>query len=488
MKPRFSAFTGLWKTLLILFVTVLFVLLLNQIGLQPGNILMVYVIGILIVILQTKSFWYGAVSALFCVISFNYLFTEPKYTLMVNDPNYYASFIIFLIVAFMVSTLTAKLQKEIATSQQNEKTALEVYRISSGYLTISGKEEVLRYGQESIEELTGRRAYIYPEDTIETMTDNEALQWCYETIQPCGFGELRYAQEKEKYIPMRSADNRFGVVAIDCAGKDLSPEELLSVNTILTQIVLAAQREILSAQQEESRMRIEKEKLKNNLLRSISHDLRTPLTGISASAEFLKESLKDLDGDTVQSLLDGIRDDADWLGNMVENLLNMTRIQDGKLVIHSENEVVDEIIGAAVTRISKYAGTHTIRTVSSDEILVVPMDRQLIVQVLVNLLDNAIRHSRPGSTIELSARKGKDAVYFEVSDDGGGIRQTPVESIFESFVSGSSEGGDHGRGTGLGLNICQSIVHAHGGIIGAYNNNKGGATVYFTLPPIKADE
>jgi two-component system sensor histidine kinase KdpD len=292
---------------------------LDQIGLQAENLLMIFVVGVLIVILETKSFWFGAGSALICVVAFNYLFTDPKYTLMVNDPNYYASFVIFLIVAFMVSTLTTKLQREIKISRQNEKTALELYRIGSGYLTVSGKDKILRYAQDSLEELTGRSVRIYPSEEIETQSDQSALHWCYENIYICGFGETQFSREKEKYIPIRSAGTRFGVLAIDCAGKDLNSEELLSVNTVLSLVVLAAQREMLSAQQEENRMRIEKEKLKNNLLRSISHDLRTPLTGISASAEFLKESVGTLDNQTQQTLLDGIRDDADWLGNMVEN-------------------------------------------------------------------------------------------------------------------------------------------------------------------------
>jgi two-component system sensor histidine kinase KdpD len=294
----------------------------------------------------------------------------------------------------------------------------------------------------------------------------------------CGFGESCFDKERSKYFPIKSSHKMLGVLEVDCIKGDISKEEQLCIDTLFSQLTIAAEREMLSASEEINRLNIEKEKLRNNLLRSISHDLRTPLTGISGGANFLAESLATLDTETIKSLLNDISCDASWLSNLVDNLLNMTRIQDGKLLIKLKNEVVDDILAEAVARIIKRGGKHIIKTSKPKEIMLVPMDGQLIIQVLVNLLDNSIKHTKDNSEIQLSSYSRQGNMVFEVSDNGGGIRAEIMDNLFESFVSG----GDSQRGMGLGLSICQAIIKAHNGNISAENNDKGGATFRFTLP------
>ncbi|MFA5658366.1 MAG: DUF4118 domain-containing protein, partial [Oscillospiraceae bacterium] len=176
----------LGKTMLILSLSVLFSLVLGQTGFRAENILMIYVVGVLVVILETKSFLWGTISAFICVFAFNYFFTEPKYTFMVDDANYYISFIIFIVVAFIVSTLTSRLQKQIKISKENEEITNKLYKISSGYLNITGLESIVEYGQKSLEQLIGRQCVIHINESYHS---NTAVRWCADNAMICGFGE-----------------------------------------------------------------------------------------------------------------------------------------------------------------------------------------------------------------------------------------------------------------------------------------------------------
>ncbi len=469
------------KTFAILLLATLFAFALQGFGLRVENILMLYVLGILIVIIETKNYLWGILSSIICIFAFNYFFTEPKYTFRVKDPNYIISFTIFLVVAFIVSTLTSRLQKQIIISKQNEEMASRLYKISSGYLNITEIDNIIAYGVENLELLIGKACAIFYGEAAYASNDS-AVIWSFKNSLACGAGENFLGNLSQKYLPIKNKSHTIGVLSVDCRNGDITKEESLCINTMLSQITMAIERELLNIAEEKNRLNIEKETLRSNLLRSISHDLRTPLTAIRGGSGFLIDSYKSLDAEMILSLLNGINTDAAWLSNMVENLLNMTRIQDGKLLLNQQNEVIDDIIGEAVSRVSKTAGNHTIKTDITNEIMLVPMDGQLIIQVLINLLDNAIKHTASPCEILLKTEKVKSDIVFTVSDNGGGIKEELLNQIFESFVTETSQSTDAHRGMGLGLSICKSIIQAHGGTISANNNEIGGATFQFTLP------
>lgn len=223
------------------------------------------------------------------------------------------------------------------------------------------------------------------------------------------------------------------------------------------------------------------ERYRANLLRSISHDLRTPLAGIIGASEMLM-SMSDA-GDPRFPLAEGIHKDADWLHSLVENILNLTRLQDGQLAICKVPEVVDEIIESALSHIQKRYPDREITAILPDDLLFVPMDAHLIGQVLVNLLDNAVKHTTLDNNIEISANKNGDEAIFAVRDNGEGIPETELSHIFQAFYTRQNNRGDAQRGIGLGLTICEAIVNAHGGTIRAVNRSDGpGAEFVFTLP------
>jgi len=468
------------ETFGILLLSTLVAFLIRSLNLRVENILIIYVLSILVIVIETKSYGWGVVASLFCTFAFNYFFTEPFRTFVINDPSYFVSLGIFLIAAFIVSTLTSRLQSQIAISARNEEMTDKLYKVSNGYLNILERDEIIAYGERSVTTLLGKPCRIFYGEAS-AMADSEAAA-CYRN----GLASLRDERLppglKKRFVPIVNKNVITGVLRIDCSAGDVAKDEWLYLETILSQFVLAMEREELRQAEELHRINMEKERLKNNLLRSISHDLRTPLTAIAGGSEFLLERVDNIDGETMKSLLTDIHSDAVWLGTMVENLLNMARIQEGKLLIKKQGEVLDDIIGEALSRVAKNLGEHRLSCAPSDGIFLVPMDGQLIIQVLINLLNNAIEHTRPDCRIAVRADRRQGYVDLSVSDDGGGIEAEMMDHLFESFGSSGKKASESRKGAGLGLSICKAIILAHGGSIVGGNNAEGGATFSFSLP------
>lgn len=240
---------------------------------------------------------------------------------------------------------------------------------------------------------------------------------------------------------------------------------------------------VLTSKLEKAQAEVEKEKERSILLRSISHDLRSPLTGIAGSSSFLADNYDSTSKEDAVALLRDMENDSQSLTRMIENLLNMTRIQEGMLAIQKKNEVLDDIISESVSRVVKKNCTHKVTIDSASEILVVPVDSRLMIQVFSNLIDNAIKHTPESSTITIKSVLSEDKknAIVSVKDNGKGILSGMEEKIFDTFKTGISQG-DKGRGLGLGLSICKTIVKAHGGIIKASNAKEGGAVFVIALP------
>ena len=238
----------------------------------------------------------------------------------------------------------------------------------------------------------------------------------------------------------------------------------------------------LTSQLEKTKAEIEKEKTRSMLLRSISHDLRSPLTGIAGSSSFLAENYDTIPREDAVALLEDMEKDATSLIRMVENLLNMTRIQDGRLVIRKKQEVLDDLISDAVSRAVKKGSTHKVVLTPDSGILLVPVDGQLITQVFVNLLDNAVKYTPGGTTITVRTVLSEDdgSAVITVADNGPGISAGGIDHIFENYANRTNS--DRGRGLGLGLPICRTIMEAHGGTISVHNAPEGGAVFTLTLP------
>lgn len=448
-------------------------------NIRNENIFLIFLLGVAIGVVETKSFYLGIILSILFVLSFNFFFTEPIYTLKMYDANYYISFSLFIIVAFICSSLTRRLQKQIEISEYNKELSTKLYKIAHGFLNLAGFREICLYAEKNLTKLLNKKSKIILKNFKNIKPEEKKY---LELITEGFYDKNIFTPDKQKIYPLKSKEEFFGILIIDCSEGNIDSKENLLVDTIISQTVITLEREFLNLANEEKNINIEREKLKTSLLRGISHDLRTPLTGIAGGAGFLSLNFSEIDKDTACSILKDIENDAIWLSEMVENLLNMTKIQDGKLTINKKKEVVDDIISEAVSKVIKRKEEHKVIIHKTDDILLVPMEGKLIIQVLVNLLDNAFKHSHPHSTVTLDIVDNKEKVIFRISDNDGGIKENDMDKIFENFYSANKEISDKKRGIGLGLSICKAIVNAHGGEIKAFNNNEGGATFEFTLP------
>lgn len=246
----------------------------------------------------------------------------------------------------------------------------------------------------------------------------------------------------------------------------------LSVSALTTQI----------KNQEKLRLESEKEKMRANLLRAVSHDIRTPLTSIAGSASVILENQDALSQDKVMELVANIKEEAQWLVRMVENLLSITRMNAENAKIDKQEELAEEVISAAVSKFKKrFPGIET-EVYVPDEILLVPMDATLIEQVLVNLLENSVIHGRTTSRIRIQVSKQEEMAVFSVEDNGGGIEESVLPVIFDGNLVARGESSDNKRNMGIGLSVCKSIIKAHRGNMRAENREEGGARMIFTLP------
>ncbi len=238
----------------------------------------------------------------------------------------------------------------------------------------------------------------------------------------------------------------------------------------------------LAEEQQEIRMVAEQEKIRNNLLRAISHDLRTPLTSIFGSSSTLLTDATEVLSDNAKKLLADIRDDSEWLIRMIENLLIVTKISSSPTALKKTEEAAEEIVAEAVSQTKKRYPKLEVTAHVPDQLLFVPMDPILIEQVLINLLENAIRHSGDTSHILLNVEKDGDYAVFAVSDRGRGLSEEVLKMLEKGKLQSLNTGGDSTRGMGIGLSVCQSIVQAHNGYFKAENSRSGGAVFRFGLP------
>lgn len=504
LKQKFSRFTliDILKAIIIMAVATAIAKIFDFIGFTEANVIMVFILGVIIVYMTTKGYIMGIAASIVGVLLFNYFFTAPRYSFQFYDKNYLATFPIMLIVAFIVGTLTNKIQMEALNSSTREKRTQTLYRVSAKLLSAVGASEVVSIGIKYISRLVGRTIVCYlvredklidapfiynadkkkKDDTLLSKDENAVAYWGFLNQKECGSGTDTFYRAKGYYFPIRIKGKVLGIIGVSCTEGFLSPEQKFIVETVTSQIAIALDREILSNQEEASKMEIERERLRSNLLRSISHDLRSPLAGIKGAISTILENGEYISEQTKNELLNGIYDDTEWLIRLVENLLSMTKFDEGKMEIKKEIELVEEVISEAVHRSSKYFKEHKIKISIPEKVIMVPMDGSLIEQVIINLLDNAVKFSEKGSVIEIKVCENKSDVIFQVIDNGAGISEDILPNIFERFFTNGSKISDSRRGVGLGLSICKSIVEAHGGKISAANREEGGAIFSFNIP------
>ena len=461
------------------------------------NIVVVYILSVILTARFTDGYLWGILATVLSTCAFNIFFTQPYYTMSVDDPTYLITFAIMAITSIITSALTSKAKEMTAEAIRNGQESGALYYLTSHLADAESAEQIAGITVETVSRIMDCKAACLcaddqgkPERTfIQQKNESEQIRRCVpdpDEIQH-RIENLRtdYDAGDEFYDwPIYGSESVLGVLRIPKERAEvLTDQQKKLLHSMIESTAMAMDRLRVIKERIRSREEATQERYRGNLLRAISHDLRTPLAGIMGTSEMIMDMTDK--SDARHALADGIYKDADWLHSLVENILSLTRLQDGRLTLHKEQEPVEEVIGAAVAAMEKRAPEREIAVHIPDEILMVPMDARLIGQVLTNLLDNAVKHTQPEEEISVTVSKNSEQkmAVFTVADRGTGISAQDLPNIFQMFYTTKGKGPDAKRGIGLGLAICESIVTAHGGTIRAQNQGSGkGAVFTFTLP------
>lgn len=496
-EERFRA-SDVLKTAALLALSTLAAFMFAKLGLSTANVIVLYILGVLGVAMVTEGRSYSLAASALSVLIFNFFFTEPYHSLSAS-PNYIATFVVMFAAALFISALPAQLKRQARRAAQRTYRTDILLETSQKLQKAESGEAILSVTAAQLVKLLERDILVYPApdgELSEPMKfpfcgqgsfddylgpfERETARWVLRHNRRAGsFTDVR-PNANGLYMAVRGTDSALAVVCIAMKGREnLDSFEKSLMIAILDECGLILENENNLRAKREIEEKARAEELRANLLRSISHDLRTPLTSISGTAALLMEN--DMDGDMRRKLYGSIYDDSIWLIDLVENLLAITRIEEGSTLTNMQPELVDDVFREALAHMDRKAEKHGVSVRLDDELLMAYMDGRLVVQVLINLLNNAVKYTPPGSHIELSAQENGDLVTVRVADDGPGISDGAKGKIFDMFYTADNVRGDGRRGMGLGLALCRSIVSAHGGEIYVEDNAPHGAAFIFSL-------
>lgn len=491
-------------SILILFICTVVGFVFFEMGFHDSNIIMIYLIGVLLIALITSNIICSVVSSIASVILFNFYFTLPILSLSFYDSSYLMTFVIMIIVAFLISTLMNKIQLT-ATSYANmanvSRILLETNQLLQKRQSV---EDIFNCGCKQLSNLFNRDIAYFPieKSSIQNpiLFPKRENSYCKEFLNANEIGVAKWVAingkhagattrylsgSKSIYYAVLTDDKIYGVIGIYLGNDVLGSFDKRILLAILSEMAICLDNIKSNEEKNEAIIKVKKEQFRSDLLRSISHDLRTPLTSIYGNADVLLNDNSNLKNDKKNALYKNIYDDSLWLINLVENLLSMTSIEDGSVKLRIEPEVIEDVIDESLSHVSRIKDNRKIKVNISDDFLMADMDARLIVQVLINLINNAIKYTENDSTISINAYQIEDYVYIEVCDNGSGIEDKDKDKIFEKFYTVNHSIVDSKKSMGLGLALCKSIVGAHGGVISVKDNHPTGAIFTFSLPATK---
>ncbi len=466
----------------------------NNFGYQNINIVMA--MAIFIITAVTEGYIYGVSSAVIGVFTYDFLITSPRFgfSFTVNFP---VTLIVLLLVVLTSSIITTSIKKQAEQARQKCQHAELLYSINRNLLSTRDLDTIIRYSMDYLkDELMHSVAFfedIKPYGKLTPYFQYEEEDVGIEFFKKDEvFNFVRLAADKQKtledkdygyYLPIITQNITYGVFVFSFKEKDLNKKQKMFLELIAEQTAQALRMYRLISEQQETKVMMETEKVKNSFLRSISHDLRTPLTGIIGASSTLLEEGDKVPYEVRAKLVEGIQNDSQWLLNMIENILSITKIQNNDMVIDKSEEIVEEVIEGAVLTFHKRFPNTKITIYQPDNVILLPMDIMLISQVLTNILENTQRHAGGRrSDVTLEVKEEDDFVRFIITDTGPGIDPKILPMLFNFTITQENPYKDSRRNLGIGLSICKTIIRAHGGEIHANNRPEGGAQFVFTLP------
>jgi len=462
--------------------------------LAPVNLIMIYLAA---VVGAAWRWGWGpsALASVLSVLAFDFFFVPPRFTFAVSDYEYLVTFLVMLIVALVISDLTGRVKRQAEASGLRERRTAALYALSRELASNRGTDPLLQVAVRHISEVfeaqvvgllpnTQGKLLLragWPSGFPISQKEQAVAQWVFDLGQIAGKGTDTLPECETLYVPMMASGVDIGALGVrpKDPGRLLVPDQLHLLEAFAHQTGLAIECDRLEEEGHTAQTQIETERLRNVILSSIPHDLRTPLAAISGSAASLLEGGDALDMATRRELAQNIADESERLTSVVNNVLDLTKLESGTLPLRKEPLPIEEVIGSALARLEHRLNGRPIETRVAPDLPLVSVDETLLEQVFVNLLDNALKYTPAGSPIEISAEQQEDSLVVEIADRGPGLPGEDPERLFEKFYRGNQQGRE---GFGLGLTICRGIMEAHGGSITASNRSGGGAIFRFYLP------
>lgn len=496
----------LGKSTGILLLSTLIGFLFSHLGFTDANIITIYILAVLIISIVTDSQIYSFAASLVSVLVFNFFFTVPRLTFRAYDSGYPVTFAVMFLAAFIMGSLASRLKEHARQSAQAAYRTKVLLDTNQLLQRTDGKKEILTATAQQLVKLLNRQvvAYLAKEEELEepqafsagaekvdegctSEEERDVAAWVLKNNKHAGATTDTFSGAKCLYFAVRAGNQVYGVIGIVIAGQPIDLFENSVLLSILGECALALENEKNAREKEEAAVLAKNEQLRANLLRAISHDLRTPLTSISGNASNLMSNGADFDEGTRKQIYSDIYDDSMWLINLVENLLYVTRIEDGRMSLNLNAELMDEVVAEALRHVDRKIDAHTVTVHSAEDYLLARMDSKLIVQVIINIVNNAVKYTQEGSAIEIAMERRNDRIIVRIGDDGPGISDEAKQHIFEMFYTGKNKIADGRRSLGLGLFLCKAIVQAHGGEIFVQDNVPKGTVFVFTLPAEKVN-
>jgi two-component system sensor histidine kinase KdpD len=459
------------------------------------NLVMVYLLGATVAALRLGR---GPASlvALLNVAAFDFCFVPPRFTFAVTDFQYVVTFAVMLGVALLIASLVASVRAQTRVAGARERRTALLYGMSRELVATRTPEALARIAVKHVaESFASEVAVLLPDATGRLRhpkgqplpgslrgADLSVAQWVHDHGRPAGLGTDTLPAAAAQYLPLKDSRGTLGVLAVRPAQRRrlLLPEQQHLLETFAGQVGLAIERAHLAEEAEAARVSAETESLRNTLLSSISHDLRTPLAVIAGASSVLSDPGMAIDEGTRRQLAASIEAKAREMSELVSNVLELMRFESGEVRLRRDWHTVDDLVGTALGRYAEALQAHAVTVALPDDLPQVELDASLLTQVIGNLLENAARHTPAGSAIRVFAAREGPLLRIGVEDNGPGLPPGDPRRLFAKFQRGRDEGNT--GGAGLGLAICSAIVHAHGGDIEAAQRPGGGARFSFTLP------
>ena len=475
-------------------------------GFSESNIITIYILGVLVTAVSTSGHLYGAANSLLSVLAFNFFFTEPRFTLQADGPSYPVTFLIMLSSSIIASSLASRVKEQarmaaeksyytellLGSSQklQTIRTEWDCLRLTAEQLSRMFDRPVIYALNDADKELDFRIGPADEHTLLEKLSTEEigVAKWVQKNNKHAGATTNTLPDSKWLFLSVRGTRGVMGIVGVPIAGyvvPDAFEKNLMVA--LLGECGLSQERIRLEEERNQIALQTQRESLQANLLRAVSHDLRTPLTDINGSVGILMGKDQTLKPEVREQLYTAIDDDTNWLINMTENLLAATQLETDRTKLKTAPELLEDLFQSAVRQLDRRARDHHISVDLEDQTLMASMNAGMIQRVIINMMNNAIQYTPKDSHIILSGTRRKDWVEISVSDDGPGIPDEAKKHLFDLFYTAEQGKPDSKRGLGLGLHLCQSIVNAHGGTITVSDHAPSGTTFRFTLPAVRTD-